>query len=430
MEEAVQRAIDTYPSVKVSSAAVNAAAAGIRIARTAYLPRLDATAGINRSTRNNTLGLLLPSQIIAPISGPVLGTNDLASAWGSTVGLLASWQPFDFGLRRANVSVAEAAKTRAEATVARTQLDVATLAADSVLTLIAAEQTVIAARAAVTRSNTLIEIVDALVRSELRPGAEASLARAENAAAQAQLIRAETAVLEARAALGALLGIEPARISVSPGRLLADPKATEIPTQLQNHPAAIEQATAVTEARARLRAVERSYVPRFDVQATTYARGSGALRDGRILGGINGLGPNVQNWGIGLTATFPVFELPSWRARRQAESARIEAETGRYEQVITDLTARYNTALASLDGARRIAATTPVEIEAARAAVDQSTARYRSGLGTALDVADAQRRLSQAEIDDALARLGVWRARLAAAVAQGDVSPVVHEASQ
>jgi outer membrane protein TolC len=131
-----------------------------------------------------------------------------------------------------------------------------------------------------------------------------------------------------------------------------------------------------------------------------------------------------------LTATFPVFELPSWRARRQAESARIEAETGRYEQVITDLTARYNTALASLDGARRIAATTPVEIEAARAAVDQSTARYRSGLGTALDVADAQRRLSQAEIDDALARLGVWRARLAAAVAQGDVSPVVHEASQ
>jgi hypothetical protein len=82
IEEAVQRALDRYPSVKVSSAAVNAAAAGIRIARTAYLPKLDATAGINRATRNNVFGLLFPSQIIAPISGPVLGTNDLDTAWG------------------------------------------------------------------------------------------------------------------------------------------------------------------------------------------------------------------------------------------------------------------------------------------------------------------------------------------------------------
>src|SRR5262245_55811465 len=81
IEEAVQRALVHYPSVKVSSAAVNAAAAGIRIARTAYLPRLDAIAGINRATRNNVFGLLFPSQIIAPISGPVLGTNDLDSAW-------------------------------------------------------------------------------------------------------------------------------------------------------------------------------------------------------------------------------------------------------------------------------------------------------------------------------------------------------------
>jgi outer membrane protein len=97
---------------------------------------------------------------------------------------------------------------------------------------------------------------------------------------------------------------------------------------------------------------------------------------------------------------------------------------------VTDLTARHNTAVASLEGARRIAETTPVQIEAAQAAVQQSTARYKSGLGNALDVADAQRRLSQAEIDDALARLSIWRARLAVAIADGDVTPMVREASQ
>ena len=94
-----------------------AAAAGIQLARTAYLPHVDAVAGINRATRNNIFGLLLPSQVIAPISGPVLGTNDLKNVWGSTAGFLVSWEPFDFGLRQSNVAAAEASRTRAQADV-------------------------------------------------------------------------------------------------------------------------------------------------------------------------------------------------------------------------------------------------------------------------------------------------------------------------
>jgi outer membrane protein TolC len=51
-------------------------------------------------------------------------------------------------------------------------------------------------------------------------------------------------------------------------------------------------------------------------------------------------------------------------------------------------------------------------------------------LGTALEVADAQRRLAQAEIDDSLARLAIWRARLAVFAASGDITPLLTEASQ
>src|ERR1019366_1313757 len=49
---------------------------------------------------------------------------------------------------------------------------------------------------------------------------------------------------------------------------------------------------------------------------------------------------------------------------------------------------------------------------AARAATQQATARYESGLGAITEVAEAQRLLTQAEIDDALARLAVWRGLL------------------
>src|SRR6202521_3382227 len=75
LPQAVERSIKNYPSIRVSQEQVNAAAAAIRLARTAYLPRLDALAQANRATRNNVFGLLLPQSLIPSISGPVLGSK-------------------------------------------------------------------------------------------------------------------------------------------------------------------------------------------------------------------------------------------------------------------------------------------------------------------------------------------------------------------
>jgi outer membrane protein TolC len=83
-----------------------------------------------------------------------------------------------------------------------------------------------------------------------------------------------------------------------------------------------------------------------------------------------------------------------------------------------------------LNGARRIAANTPIQVSSARTATQQATARYESGLGTIAEVADAQRLLTQSEIDDALARLAVWRGLLAVSAAAGDIQPFVAEAGR
>jgi outer membrane protein len=430
IEQAVQNAVSRYPALRISEAQVRSAAAGIDLARTAYLPEVSGVAGVNRATRNNVFGALLPTQILAPISGPVLGTNTLGSAWGSTVGVLATWEPFDFGLRHANIAVAEAERARAEAAVGRTRLEVATMVADTVLTIVAAEQTVTASQAAVTRASELHRITNALVNAELRPGAELSLARAEQAAAQAQLIRARQATREAKASLAALLGVDAASLEVARGSLLRQPAPPTLEGTVTANPLALEQTAAIGESEARLRALDKTWFPRFAFQGTTYARGTGALPDGRLLGGANGLGPNIQNWALGFTATFPIFDYAAIRARRTAEQARLDAERGRYDQVLTDLRARRNRAIAAYEGAVEVAGTTPVAVQAANTAVEQARARYQSGLGTALEMADAQRRLAQAEIDDSLARLGIWRARLAVFAAEGDISPLLAEASR
>jgi outer membrane protein len=67
-------------------------------------------------------------------------------------------------------------------------------------------------------------------------------------------------------------------------------------------------------------------------------------------------------------------------------------------------------------------------LAAARTGEQQASARYKAGLGGIVEVAEAQRILAQAEIDDSIARLGVWRALLALAAAQGDLTPYLQAA--
>ena len=431
LSQAVENAVRNYPSIRVSQEQINAVAAGIQLARTAYLPKVDLLAQVNRATRNNVFGMLLPQSVIPSISGPVLGSNNFGTAWGSTMGVLVTWEPFDFGLRKASVDAASAARAESEAALKKTQFDVAVAAADAYVTLVAAQETVRAAQAGVDRAGVVSRTVHAQVDAELRPGADGSRVDAELAAARTLLIQAQQSVEVARVNVSQFVGVAPEQVVVSASKLLQlPPESVVAPLNTAANPAAVEQNAVVEQLRAQLKVLERSYFPHFYAQATTYARGTGAEINGNNLGGAQGLAPTVQNSALGFTVQFSALDRASIRAREAGQSATIRAETARYQQIATELTARWNRAVATLAGARSVAANTPIQVAAARAASEQATARYQSGLGNIDEVAEAQRLLTQSEIDDALARLGVWRTLLGVATAAGDIQPFIVEASQ
>jgi outer membrane protein len=430
LSQAVHGALDRYPSIRVSQEQVAAAAAGITLARTAYLPKIDALAQVNRATRNNVFGMLLPQSVIPSISGPVIGSNNTGTVWGSALGASVSWEPFDFGQRRANLEVAAATRAQAEAALQRTRFEIASAAADAYLTLAAAQETVRAAQAGLDRATTVLRTVAALAGAELRPGADQSRAEAELAAARTQVIQAEQAVAVARANLAQFTGGEPAQVAIAADALLRPAPQSAPAGETARNPVLLEQNAAVEQARAQLHLLERSYFPRFALQGAVYARGTGAEIDGTRLGGVNGLAPTTQNFGVGVTVSFPVSDLPALRAREAAQSATIRAQSARAEQIALELRTQWNRAVANLDGARRVAANMPVQVAAARAASQQATARYQAGLGNIDEVAEAQRLLTQSEIDDALARLTVWRALLGIAMAGGDLEPFLVEAGR
>jgi outer membrane protein len=430
IQEAVERA-QKFPSIEASEQQVNAAAAGIRLARTNYLPSVNAVGQVNRATRNNVFGLLLPQNVISSMSGPVLGTNDGSTVSGSAVGVLVSWEPFDFGRRRALIESAQATQHRAELTSKRTQFDVQTATTAAFLTLLASQQTVRAAQAAVDRAQVFVRSVKASVDARLRPGADLSRADTELDATDAQLMQAKQSVDVARAALAEYTGLDAKSIDLAPSTLLQlPPDAASMTGDLAINPAVKEQAGVIQEAKARLKVLQRTYRPTFDLQGTAYARGTGAQTNGATLGGANGLGPNYFNVAAGFTVNFPVLALPSIRAQEAQEAAIGRSASAIYRQLLADLQAQLNSAQATMLQARRIAAETPKEVADARTGFNQANAQYRAGLATIVAVAEAQRLLTQAEIDDSLAKLAVWRALLQVQIAQGDISSFLAQASR
>lgn len=427
--QAVEQAGEKYAVVRVSSERIAEASANITLARQAFLPRADFVSQINRATRNNVYGMLFPQQVIAPISGPPNPSNSLTNVWGTAAGFLVSWEPFDFGLRKAHVDVATAARRRAETGVQRTRFEVSAAAADAFLTILAAQQTAEAAKSAVERAKVLHDLTTALVSAEVRPGADSSRTRAGLAQAQAALIQSEQAANVARAVLGQYLDSPAAAVHVAPGRLLQNPNEIQaIVAAKPEHPAVQEQQAAIDESKARQKVLDRSFYPKFNAQGTLYARGTGANPDFTTGGAAAGLGPNIHNWGLGFSMSLPVTEYLSLRVKREAETARERTETARMQQIRQDLNGRQEQAKAMLDGAIRISQTIPIQLEAAKASLEQASVRYKAGLAGVLDVAEAQRLLTQTEIDGALAKLQIWRALLAIVTAQGDLNPFLDQA--
>ncbi len=428
----MQYAIEHYPTVRAALEQVNASTANADVARSTYLPRLDSLWQTNRATANNIFGQLLPQSVIPSMSGPVLPSASSDTVWGSAFGALLSWEPFDFGLRHAGVAGADAAVARARAGETLTRLDVAHAVGAAYLDVLAAQGAVTAAQADFDRRDVLRRAVQTLVDNQLRPGAEASRADAERAAAQTRLIRAQQRVTIAQALLMRALGVSAGPLTVAGDALMAKAPGGDVtPAAASAHPLAQAHQAAVDQARAQEDVLARTDYPRVYLQSSFFARGSGASPSGVFADGADGLGLDRANWAAGVQVVFPnIFDFSTLRARKAAASASTRSESALYDEALVAVTSEQQTAAALLLAARAVAANTPIELAAAQQSERQARARYNAGLTSIIEVADAQSLLAQAEVQDQLSRVDVWRALLASAAAQGDLTPFLAMARQ
>jgi len=427
---AIELARRNYPAIKSASLKADAMREGITQAKTAYLPHVDLLLDENYGTANNITGFLAPQNIVPNISGVVRDSNNFQGGFGFTSGALISWEPFDLGLRKAQVNLARTATNQSQAQTAVTQLDVESHAADAFLSVLAAQQVVKAAQAKVDRFKVFLDSVHVLALKELKAKTDEYLAEAELVRAKDELISAEQNYKIAVAALIRWTGLTTETVETLPGGLLKEtPNTYFTAADLRLHPQALAQQAAIDVIHARKTALEHSYAPRFFLRAPIYARGSSFNPD-LSLNYAHGYYPTTFNYAISALMTFPAMDIFQLRAQRRAETKNELSEKSRYDELLLNLKEQDARSRAMIEGAVRIAANAPLKVKASQEAANSARTRYRFQLASVNDVALDEQLLTQSEVEYATAQLRVWRALLAAAVARGDMKPFVDSVSK
>jgi outer membrane protein len=293
LQDAVQKALTTYPTVRIALERALAARAQVGLVRTQTLPQASVLWQTNRSTYNNIPGLLISQGVVPSLSGPVLANTSGTSVWGSAGGLLINWEPTRFGYRKAEVDAASDALDAAGDRLSLTKLDVANAAASAYIAVAVVHEQVRSAESDLTRRQTFADTIHILVDNQLRPGADASQADAEVAAAKTRLIRSRTAEKTDLAALAELLVVRSSEIHISSDTLLTLPAEQDQPSfTADRHPLALESNHLWNQSKAEERVWSRAYAPRIALEGAVSGRGSGVKPDGTMLEGTNGLAPD------------------------------------------------------------------------------------------------------------------------------------------
>jgi outer membrane protein len=425
MELVIRQAADRYPAIRAAQAQQVSAKSAVGVAEAAYLPRADMLWQLNRATTNKA-NLTPLGQSVVPIPTEPARETTGHSDWNTLTGVLFSWQPFDFGVRRAQVGAARFGYESARHGADLTKLDVESAAAGAFLDLVAARQLVRVQQANVQRMQTFSRSIHVLVDNTLRPGADASQADAQLAQARTQLIQAQTQEKVRLEALANFLQVSSDQIQIDDSAVQNDaPAQPHQDSSFESHPLVAQQTALRDQAREQLHLLNRSWVPSFSLYGSVSGLGAGLTSAPvpAFQGGSAGLFPQTYNWLAAVQVTFPAFQIFTLHPQQKAQQAQLGAAEANRLRTLSDVATQVKQARAVLDGAIAIAQNTPVELLAARQSEQQQQARYQAGLATVIEVSAAESALAQAEGDDAVAKLNVWRGLVGVAEAEGDLTP-------
>ncbi len=381
LDEAVRFAIQNNPRVAGAAAQVREARARITQRRAVRLPQLGMDNFIFRQ-------------------GPVIeggfgGGAPVAPPYRWTVGVFLSQVLFDWGQRSALQRSAEREAAAAGLRLNETENNVRLVVSVAFYNVLRAEQLLQVARERREAAAEQLRVSRARFESDVAPRFDVIRSEAELANAEQDVIAAQNDVALAAASLNTALG-----------RDVAARVALEFQPEQEVEVSFEAAREAAVRSRPQLAALREAIeADRQDVRARRAEnRPQIALNSTYRRQNTTGLFGPPQRYDAGLVMTFPFFDSGLTRGRVREAQAVLESTRQALEQARQQVELDVRQAQLDMVEARQRIATAETELRAAREALRVAEVRYRAGVGTNVEVTDAQVAVARAGQNVANAR--------------------------
>lgn len=421
IKNALQKIESNLPVLESYRQQANAAQQNISLAKNTSVPDLTAGYQVNMATYNNITGMSYPGFLL-PISGPPSLTNNMNFVPGSAAGALIKWNPFTFGRRPAAIEKAEAQFKQANAAYNEQLFQYQYAAVNSYLLALYYRQVISSVEASIQRSKVELEQSLVLTRNGLKAGIDTTQFQSVIAQSEVDLLQSQRTYSQVMTELRWFTGMEAPteKIILSDTFFVPPTDPLQDTTAVSLHPFYQSLQAQKNTTTAALKEVEKSWVPQLDFWGNLYARGSGVDPSGAVHK-WDGLGFSRTNAGIGLQLSFPVLQYSKVNIQKKQYRSLLKADDAKLSQARLDIGKQTETALMQYRQDVKIAEKTPVLLKTASDVYQGLKLSYETGLIDYARLSQAQYELFKAEINDATARLQLWRSLLGVAIAKGDL---------
>lgn len=429
LDEAIAYARVHQPLIVEAKARVAAAKANAQIPSGQWTPQIGALAQLLGGTANNTTASYTSDPLIdiPRIGATPSVSGSSTNAWkpyaSTFVGVGLSQEVFDFGrIAAQRVSLerlVDVERYRADAD----RLDIELGVREAYLAVQGAKAVVDAAEAAYARSKIHRDEAKAGVDNQLRAPVELARAEADLARFDVGRVRARGGLDLARSVLAAAIGAPDALVDSS-GTLSdvsALPSLDQAISEASQRDPILKEALAVVAAQeAETSAIGAEMRPNLFLSATISGRAGGAPPSSGSTPEGNGFLPIVPNWDIGVVLTVPFLDGVVG-AREDASKSKEDVARAALDARKAEEIAAIEQSYRALQAAKATLPALEASLAAAKLNYAQTDARFKGDLATSVEVADAEAVLTDAEIELALGRFEVARARaiFGRAIAEG-----------
>ncbi|MFN0249321.1 MAG: TolC family protein [Kofleriaceae bacterium] len=380
LSRAIEIAMKQQPSIRQAQASIEAAEGRVDQARVARNPTVSVSASVGASSSHTTT---TTGMTTSGFFDPFISTG-LSAQLG--------WRIYDFGQTRANIEAAEANADAVRSEINTTNLDVETDVAIAFLEAVARQRLIAVAEATVKSEETHLDQARKFVAAQAKDPIEVVQAQARAANARSALASAQSDAALAMAALRSAIGWGDPEVSFVidqqwPTPPTADPQSLPslVDSARKQRPEILSADKQIIAAEANLDAARASNRPVLSASAQTQ------------------WGPDQNDWGpeptwnAGLVLSWQIYDGGASRASQRIANASLTSAKASRDALLISLTSELDSARARIVANRANVTASTEAVDAARAQLKLADARYAQGLGSQIELADAQTAVTTAE---------------------------------